>query len=418
MKTLVFVLGFFLSLQCLYAQATFVLHPLVGPELEQEEIKNYRLDEEWKLDFPSWHSLSIQKNDKGNLQITSLTDTSLKPQDLNEKEIIRARALIEDKSADLLRKLDSLGLELQKKDSLSLVLGLENGLHPRVKVVKKDSMSLYLAEKGQSLVRLPLESINSISPIYPKDSDSIFEKIYLHGDRLLMSTTAIPLKKGEWYYQNIFLTGQRFRGGLTDQLSFTVGLELLTTIQAISGGGTPLLNAGLQYNYRVGKKVYLGIESQAMLGEENFLITHSNLMMTLGRADHNFTTKLSVFSYGESLSAEEVVAGISLAYNVRLSKYWALVSENYLYTEVEDPFFFNSSPDDFRRATLYNIYSLNARLLWKQNSLDVGLGLRHEIERLWQDLPRVNGNPFPVNNYFSEVTGALPFISYVRFFNR
>ncbi len=114
---------------------------------------------------------------------------------------------------------------------------------------------------------------------------------------------------------------------------------MLKTIQAISGRGAPLLNTGLQYNRQVGKKVYLGIESQAILGEESFLIIHSNLMMTLGMLDHNFTTKLSVFSYGESLSAEEVVAGISLAYKVRLSKHWALVSENYLYTEMEDPFF-------------------------------------------------------------------------------
>ncbi len=54
-----------------------------------------------------------------------------------------------------------------------------------------------------------------------------------HATRHLFAPTAIPLKRGEGYYQNIYIVGNMFNVGMLDNLSVGGGFDFITMFSSI-----------------------------------------------------------------------------------------------------------------------------------------------------------------------------------------
>ena len=143
--------------------------------------------------------------------------------------------------------------------------------------------------------------------------------------RYFIGQSAYTLPKGEGYYQNIYGVFNLVSYGVTDRLSLTGGLELISTFS-----GNPLLFANAKYGVPVAPKLnvaasvsYLTIASSiadVSLGTINGLVTY-------GTHEHQLTIGTGyAFAQGEiDNSGVITVAGIT-----RLTGRLALITENYL----------------------------------------------------------------------------------------
>src|SRR5687768_10717265 len=80
------------------------------------------------------------------------------------------------------------------------------------------------------LLKKNIKTMEKISEANFKDGAYWFPNP--NATRYLIGPSAIPLKAGEGYYQNIYLVLNSFNVGLTDFLSFGGGFELISTFVA------------------------------------------------------------------------------------------------------------------------------------------------------------------------------------------
>ncbi len=140
-----------------------------------------------------------------------------------------------------------------------------------------------------------------------------------------LTETAVGLRKGEVYYQNILLFGQKFGFGLTDHFSINAGFEFLSVIN----GGTPVLLFAPKYTFNERhEEIKFGVGSNLLLiPETGFGNLAGSLygLVTFGNLDNNLTAGLGVGYDNSGVSSNPV---IQLSGQVRLTKVLALVLDS------------------------------------------------------------------------------------------
>ena len=267
-------------------------------------------------------------------------------------------------------------LSLEYGDEIQ-VFTLTDGSILTGKIINKTDSYTIVETKGLGIVNLPESKIKSVRALESATISSS-GKIWFQNPnctRYLFAPSAIPLKKGEGYYQNIYGAGNAVNFGLNNHISIGGGLA------------GPM---GIYLNAKAGFKLgnYAHVAAGCIFGNGFFPINGNNFGMgvgfgvvTIGNLDNNITLGTGygfLNSGGESKWQEKplfVANGMA-----RLGKKYALVTENWIINVKGDPFNRGFNEDSHYET----IFSYAFRYMGEKSTLDVGfLNTPGLFERGW-----------------------------------
>ena len=219
---------------------------------------------------------------------------------------------------------------------------------------------LVLTKLNGEKTNIPLKNLKNIEQI-----DSSFYKYtkdwlpYIDATRYLFTTSAFNLKKGEFYYQNIYLSSNFIHYGITDNFTVGVGTELVSLLSF----NQPVIFLNSQYSYKVSPILRLGVggsiySSFGYRGKVGFYYG----IVTLGKKHQNISA-----SFGRSFLTEDINSQplIIISGIFQINKRVALISENWIAPS------FN----------YYEVFSYGIRIFGKKISVDIALINNKDISR-------------------------------------
>lgn len=177
----------------------------------------------------------------------------------------------------------------------------------------------------------------SVERVVRLDDVSVHAGVYWfpnpHDTRHLIGPSAIPLRKGEGYYQNTYLLLNSFAVGVTNHVSISGGFELLSTFA--SGGSTPIFFLTAKASGKVMKDLHVGAAG-AYLSLPNFGSRYDERqrmavgavtgLVTYGTNDTQVTGGIGLSHDGKFFAKRPI---FTLSTLLRFSRKAAFVSENW-----------------------------------------------------------------------------------------
>lgn len=208
----------------------------------------------------------------------------------------------------------------------------------------KDDVYLYMKNEILEDLIIPIERIKNLKYISQEDLynneveevgiaiDSTIGADILNSTRYFVSPSGYGLKKGQKYYENIWIFWNSVTFGISDNFSITAGTEL---ISVLFSENFPLIYANGKFSIPFkNNKGAFGINATYLtIPSDNFnsfaFLTGS---LTLGDRNNNFTLGAGAgFDVGDGINDE--VVPFTLSYMGRLSKKFSIVTENWLIVE-------------------------------------------------------------------------------------
>ena len=261
----------------------------------------------------------------------------------------------------------------QAQDSTYVRIQLKQGnsVQGILKNQNDKSISLIIAETGE--MTIPWENIQSVDrmPV----SEALNGKGQFNNpqpNRYFFGPSAIPLKKGDKYYQNAYFLVNSFQLGLTDHFSIGAGVVIPFAIFI-----TPKIG------YQVAKNVHVGggiIFANSLIRDFNFGVGAGYGSLTLGSQERNITLNVGLGAVKENsgLFKNDFVWKLAqkpmmtISGMTRISKRMMLLSENWFFstkTVDYDPMTGNQIKSEY----VYNgILSVGARYLGARYAIDFG----------------------------------------------
>jgi hypothetical protein len=209
--------------------------------------------------------------------------------------------------------------------------------------------------------------------------------------RYLFAPSAIQLKKGEGYYQNMYGFGNAWNYGVTDNVTMGGGVIGPMGLYINAKAGFQVAN-----NVHFGGGVLLG-NSLFPINGENFGIGMGFSVLTLGNYDHNITVGAGYGFLHESGELGWWSKPLFVANGMaRVGKKFALVTENWVINFKDDPFNRGITEDEHYET----IFSYAFRYMGQKSTLDAGfLNTPGLIEKGWYvGIPYI-GFVFRFGNY-------------------
>jgi len=174
--------------------------------------------------------------------------------------------------------------------------------------------------------------------------------------RYLFSPTAIPIKKGEGYYQNAYIISNSANYGLTDNFSIGGGIILPTVVFL-----TP------KFGFKVAEKFHLG--GGAIVGFVTELSTVGILygVATYGSDEHNITLGGGYGFYDEELVRNPIITFCGMT---RVGKRVALVTENWFLPYQDDDYTHGAWTT---KTEYYTLLSYGIRIMNEKITFDIAL---------------------------------------------
>lgn len=149
-----------------------------------------------------------------------------------------------------------------------------------------------------------------------------------HATRLLFAPTAIPLERGEGYYQNTYLIVNMFNYGVGNNFSIGGGFDFITMFGNIAQDEwRPMLNFNIKSGFKVSENFHLGIGGLYLTMPSEFSAGIIYGISTIGSYNTNLTVGLG---WGFSDDGFEGNPFITFGGMARLSERIWLISENWL----------------------------------------------------------------------------------------
>jgi len=251
-----------------------------------------------------------------------------------------------------------------------VIIKMENGDEFQGQIIQQDSLSLVLKMKNGELNLIAA----NITSIETSDYNGKFLFKNPNDTRYFFGPTAIPIKKGKGYYQNIVAINA-VNYGITENFSIGGGFEFISIIF----GNSPFWYLTPKAGFKLKEKVHLGGGLLVIGVPDSDNINLGYGIFTYGSSESNFSAGLGYGLVG--LEAMDYPT-LFFAGTHRVNNSIMLMTENYVI------------PNDFLYNTFYlGIYGI--RILGKKNSFDVGL--------------------FTTTEILGDIS-ALPYVSYVRVF--
>ncbi len=202
-----------------------------------------------------------------------------------------------------------------------------------------------------------------------------------HPTRYFFGPSAIPLKKGEGYFQNAWILANSVQLGVTDHFSIGGGMVIPFLFFI-----TP------KFGYKVADYVHVGgglIIASTISKDANFGVGAAYGSVTLGSLENNFTINAgwgavkeanSVYntqtqSYKESsawtLSKRPMFTFSGMA---RIARKFAIVSENWVFSTKDGNYNYSTGRTTYTH-TYHTVLSAGFRFLGEKNSFDFGLAV-------------------------------------------
>jgi hypothetical protein len=200
-----------------------------------------------------------------------------------------------------------------------------------VLAIEGDTLVIHTRDAGDvRLAKVRVERITRISERANATGQYWFENP--HGTRYLFSSSAIPLRQGEGYYQNTYLLLNSVAVGVTNNISVGGGIELLSMFVSDSPG--PIFFLTAKGGAKVVKDLHVGggvlytsvpdvfSDGSSERVGVGFLFTQA----TYGNLDHQVTGSVG-WAYGNDEIAQRPV--LTLSGLTRVGRKIALLSENW-----------------------------------------------------------------------------------------
>jgi len=232
----------------------------------------------------------------------------------------------------LLSQEESLQQGIAAPEQISLIkIKGDAGLRYVGTIIERNDKEIVLLTEGKTKVLIPIETILDIRTIpssHFHDGEYWFPNP--NETRYLYAPSAFNLKKGEGYYQNTYLFINSFNYGFTDNFSFGMGFEFLSTFGSVGSGSfnpiyflTPKYSMEVSENLRVGIGVLYGSILDEMGG---FGVGYG--LATYGNPEHNATLGLGFGFFDGDFRTDPV---ITISGMTRISRRMSLVTENWFF---------------------------------------------------------------------------------------
>lgn len=208
----------------------------------------------------------------------------------------------------------------------------------RVELLDGTTLTGILMEETDTEIKIQLKDIGlltinraKIKKLVPLEGSKEAQKSYWfknpHATRLLFAPTAIPLKKGEGYYQNIYIVANMFNYGIGDNLSVGGGFDFITMFATMDDGWSPMLNFNIKSGFQVSENFHAGVGGLYLTipGEGSAGIVYG--LGTIGSYNSNLTLGLG---WGFIDGTFEEKPFIMIGGMVRISEKLWFVSENWI----------------------------------------------------------------------------------------
>ena len=246
----------------------------------------------------------------------------------------------------------------------TVTIQMENGEEFNGELINKDENELSLkTQNGQ--VNLLVAKVKKIKKVDYDFSKFRFENP--NKTRYFFAPSAVPLGKGEGYYQNVLLTANSINYGITKNISIGGGIEFISTVL-----GEPIWFLNPKVGFPIAKNLHIGggVLLAGIGGSGGLGLTYG--VVTYGTSDTNISIGLGRNFKGGG-GTPIVISGTA-----RLSNNISLLTENYIL-----PLGFEG---DRSRGT-FGIHGI--RILAKKNTFDIGAMVIPELINFIPALPYV-----------------------------
>lgn len=265
-------------------------------------------------------------------------------------------------------------------------------------VISENDSVLILNTKAIGQVTLQKQNLKSIKLIGTDDYvDGVYWFENPNATRYIVGPSAFNLKKGEGYYQNLYLFGQSVNYGITDHFSIGGGTEIASPI---FGGEAPaLFFLTPKIGYEVAPKVNLGagilyihisdefaddvINTGILYGVATYGTKNNNFTLGLGWGYYN--NKVDIYSnsppYTRSTKRDKGFATlptITFSGMTRLSKRFCLTTENWIQPLKSYDYYSSNNSYSFSYKD-GAFFSYGMRFMGEKNSIDFGFINNAEI---------------------------------------
>ena len=279
---------------------------------------------------------------------------------MNDGSTIKGKVVSFDESSILIldNNLGTLNVKAEKIKNIEkenpdtyLKVELNDGNILNGRIVERKANILVFKTNNLGILDIPTNSIKKISEIEKtniKNGEYWFSNP--NASRYFFSPSGISLKKGEGYYQNIYIGYNSVSYGVTDY--FTIGGGVILPIAAFI---TP------KVSFKIAPKFFMGAGTLLGIAPNNTVIGVGYAIATYGSIEHNITLGSGFGFYDDTFQEKPI---ITLAAMTRVSKRISLVTENWMvpYSDYE---YVNGQT--INTTKYYGLVSYGIRLMSEKN---------------------------------------------------
>lgn len=218
-----------------------------------------------------------------------------------------------------------------KSDSVMLIETTDGNDYIGI-IIAEDSLQITLSTANIGVIKIPVKSIERI--VYVGENKVVGNSVWLENPqaaRYFYAPNGYGLKKGEWYYQNIWVMFNQMSVGITNNFSIGVGVVPLFLFGATATPVwiTPKFSIPVvenKFNLGVGALAGTVLDLSAEGGGGNFGIVYG--VATVGSKDQNASLGIG-YGYIDGEVSES--PAINFSAMLRGGRNFYFITENYLF---------------------------------------------------------------------------------------
>jgi hypothetical protein len=254
------------------------------------------------------------------------------------------------------------------QDSTYVRLELKNGKTIGGQLIQKSETEVSLSTSDLGKVTIPWSTIKSMNMVAKEETDRLANP---QPSRYFFAPSAIPLKKGDKYYQNALFLLNSFQAGITDHFSLGAGILVPFAIYI-----TPKIGYQLSKNVHAGGGILF---ATSLIQDLNFGVGTIYGSFTYGSKEHNMTLNAGLGAVNENSGLGSSSYNWKFAKNpmftisgmTRVSKKVLLISENWIFSNTTNNYDANNQL--LNSTTAYNgILSVGVRIIGERSAFDIG----------------------------------------------
>ncbi|NBC25052.1 MAG: hypothetical protein GVX78_05500 [Bacteroidetes bacterium] len=212
-----------------------------------------------------------------------------------------------------------------------------------------------------------VERVETIDPSRVKFFD------HASATRYFFTSTAIPLRKGEGYYNNQLLLVNSFQYGVTNNISMGFGVEAISTLFLVSP--TPFGNIKVGFspaeNFHISGGIVAGAAFGRIVNDRTEYLVSPFAAFTVGDRNRNFT-----LGAGRGFIRQDQFNYVKFSGTLRVSRRVAFISNNAVGYSVDDG-----------EATYFGFQGI--RIIGRSGDLDLALAYSDESIRTGFAIPYI-----------------------------